>query len=88
MYKSLYDYKTGDKTQLKVRTGQTFEFVKAHDEHWWLMTCQENGKTGLVPSSFLTELKQKTTLVCFISIYFLCQKVLFTLQFTTSDHLV
>lgn len=63
MYKSLYDYNATDTSQLSIKEGQTFEFREVCNEHWWSMKCCENGKIGLVPISYLTEIKHTTNLV-------------------------
>lgn len=63
MYKSLYDYDASDETQLNVKEGETFEFLEVCNEHWWSMKCHESVKVGLVPRSYLTEIKQTTNMV-------------------------
>ena len=60
MYKSLCNYSATDKTQLNIKVGQTFEFKEVRNEHWWSMRCQENGKVGLVPISYLAKVEQST----------------------------
>ena len=63
MYKSLYNYDASDKTQLNVKEGETFEFLEVCNEHWWSMRCCKSGKVGLVPRSYLTEIKEPTNMV-------------------------
>jgi hypothetical protein len=63
MYKSLYDYTASGKTQLSIKEGQTFEFLDVINEHWWSMRCHQSGKVGLVPITYLTEIKQQTHMV-------------------------
>ena len=65
MFKSLYGYTATDETQLNVIEGQTFEFLEVCNKHWWSMRCCESRKVGLVPVSYLTEMKQPTKMVSF-----------------------
>lgn len=63
MYKSLYDYYANGETQISIKEGETFEFLEECNEHWWTMRSYESGKVGLVPISYLTEIKQTTNMV-------------------------
>lgn len=65
MYKSLHDFNASDITQLSIKEGQTFEYEDVCNEHWWTMRCNETGKVGLVPVSYLTQVMQVINMVSF-----------------------
>ena len=55
-YKALYDFTATQSNTLSFKAGDVFVFVSKSSEDWWSVRTS-SGQVGLVPASYLEELK-------------------------------